>query len=94
MVDWNERAIAELDRRPGDWEVLAGDLTPRARVPECGAYPTARAAHDALLGAGFEVTSRFIPLPPLGHLFDLTTLLRYAKGSLMVVLIQRLPSGS
>jgi hypothetical protein len=91
MDDLTDKVIAELDRTPGPWEVLAGEFTPRPKAPVCGEYPTARAAHDALLEAGYEVTAAFFPMPPLAALYDQRTAIRYRRGDLFVLLIQRMP---
>ncbi len=91
MDDLTDKVIATLDQTPGRWEVVPDEFTLRAKAGVCGEYPTARAAHDALLAAGYEVTASFFSMPPLGHLYDQRTAIRYRHGALLVLLIQRLP---
>lgn len=89
MNDLNRTIIAKLDDLPGAglWDVIPGQFTPA--TPECGSYPTALAAHDRLVAAGYEVTSRFVATPPLHPTYDRSSVVRYAKGDVVVVLARR-----
>lgn len=83
-------AIAAL---PGDapWDILPGQFS--APMPVCGEYASARAAHDALVKAGFEPTGKAIAAPPMmAVVYDLGTLLRFTAGEGRdVLLVRRAP---
>lgn len=92
MVDeLNERILAALDREYplGIWDVLPGQFTPR-QPDVCQSYAGVVAAHRALLAAGYAVTSKYVPLPPV-HAYDMRTALRYQKeDTILLVLLRRL----
>jgi hypothetical protein len=90
-MDWTARVITALDALPGDrpWEVIPGAFTPP--MPVCGSYPTAGAAHSALIAAGFRPTGKAIASPPLAPHYDLQTVVRSTAGEgLDVILVRRM----
>jgi hypothetical protein len=57
------------------WDVLPG--LHATRKGPAGSYPTATAAVLALEAAGYELTGRGVPTPPLGGTYDLRSVLRF-----------------
>lgn len=94
-MDLNTRLVMALDARfpGGSWETIAGQLSPGQREAD-RSFPSALDAHRALLGAGYQVTSKFVPLPPVMHLYDVRTVLRYANGDDVMLVVMRRRDGS
>jgi hypothetical protein len=88
MTDWNAAVIAGLDRLAAEpWQVIPGMFTVRQAV--CGDYPTAGAAHGALVTAGFSPSARSVAAPLLAPNHDPRTVMRYSAGEGSDVLLVR-----
>ena len=92
-MNLTERVLAALDALPGaePWDVMPGQFCAPQAVT--GSYASVRDAHAALAAAGYALSADFVATPPLAHLYDLRTLLRFSAGpGRDVVLVRRLGS--
>jgi hypothetical protein len=77
-MDVTMMVITAMDGLPGNepWDVMPGMFPVRQAV--CREYPSAGAAHAALVTAGFSPSARSVAAPQLAPTHDPRTAMRYS----------------